>query len=111
MVQEEVVRRVPYTVCRQVTERVENKVPVQVCRMVCEEVVRKVPVTTCRIAYEERIEQQPVQVCRQVAVAGTVRIPRTHRNEGAGDLHVPRAAHDRVQGADRPLRQRPGAGP
>jgi hypothetical protein len=76
MTYEQQVRRIPYTVCRQVTEHVERKIPYQVCRMVAETMVRKVPHQVCRVVHEERVEQIPVQVCRQVAVQQTVRVPR-----------------------------------
>jgi hypothetical protein len=60
-----------------VPEQVCRKVPYQVCRMVTEQHVRKVPVTTCRMVYEERVEKVPYQVCRMVAEQQTIRVPHT----------------------------------
>ena len=82
------------------TERVEHKVPVQVCRYVAEERVRKVPVTVCRMVEEERVEPYQVRVCKIVAQKETVQVPRGDQ-EGARDLHRPRAEDRDTAGADR----------
>jgi len=59
MVQERVVKKVPYCVWENVVEKQIKQVPYQVCRMVPTTVIKKVPTTVCEI--------EKFTVCRKVA--------------------------------------------
>jgi hypothetical protein len=60
MVRENVVKQVPYTVCKTINEECVKKVPYTVCRMV----PTTVPVTTTRMVPQEVIRQVPVTTQR-----------------------------------------------
>jgi hypothetical protein len=76
-VQEECVKQVPYTVCRMVPHTVKKCVPVTTCETVQEVCHKKVPYTVCHMESYTVCKQVPYTVCKQVPYTYTVKVPYT----------------------------------
>jgi hypothetical protein len=77
MVPYQVVKKVPYTVCRTVREEHVRTVPCRRCKMVPEEVVQKVPYTVCKVVPEEKTEVVKCRRCKMVQEQVVKQVPVT----------------------------------
>jgi hypothetical protein len=76
MVPEERVCRIPYTVCRTVTEECERVIPCKKCKMVQEEHICQVPYTVCKTIACEHTKLVPHTTCHMESYCVTQKVCR-----------------------------------